>query len=499
MVAMQEHRILSTGTLLVSLLGGLFLACGVESPDGKLPEAKTKRELQDLSLPKAALSGLPFGDFSADDVEVFVRDALARRDFDAVEQEAERLLADQRDDRNANELRRLYRAISRLGDDGESEIEAALDSWVASRPDSHVALTARGEYRIGHAWEVRGTDWAREVPPERLKRFHDELQLARGDLEKAARLSSLDPNPHASLITIAMVFGEPRQLVEERYRRAIELAPGHLFARIAKLHYLNPKWGGSFEEMMDFAWECRREAERHPHAALVLAEALSQVSSWPEITRPTTFLSLLGRTRQPVVPEHYLTYAESWREVEEAYELFFERYPDDLEQRVRYVHIAYFARQWDVVVEQAEIIGARWRVWDSDDTLDRYRRKVSRAYLLYSEETEQPHDRARFFCAQAVAVDPRDPEARFEYAHALHTSGMFAEAEQQYQKAVELNPQDAASWAGLIMLAGRSWRGCGRVSELLIRSRGVEFGEEDGRRIAKIAEACDRWRQRGAR
>lgn len=122
-----------------------------------------------------------------------------------------------------------------------------FDAWVASG-SSPAAHTARGYYRSDVAFEHRGTKFAGETSEQAFEAYARTAALARADLKEAL---SLDPTRIAAyweLVSMEHVDpDERRRLFDE----ALKLDPASAILRRRYLHLLQPKWGGSFEQIAE--------------------------------------------------------------------------------------------------------------------------------------------------------------------------------------------------------------------------------------------------------
>jgi hypothetical protein len=72
------------------------------------------------------------------------------------------------------------------------------------------------------------------------------------------------------MITVELGQGRGRPRMEQWFQRAMSLSPNYYEACYAKLHYLQPKWFGSNEDMLEFAGECVNSSKWGGHVPLIL-------------------------------------------------------------------------------------------------------------------------------------------------------------------------------------------------------------------------------------
>ena len=64
----------------------------------------------------------------------------------------------------------------------------SLNEW-CGLGESHIPWIVRGILNINVGWEIRGSSWASTVPRKAMKQFHEYLELAKKDLERAYSLN----------------------------------------------------------------------------------------------------------------------------------------------------------------------------------------------------------------------------------------------------------------------------------------------------------------------
>ena len=135
------------------------------------------------------------------------------------------------------------------------EVAAALQR--ADAP-GYTQKVVRGGFLIRHAWDARGGGVIGTVTVEGARLFEERLAAAEAAL--AAAYESDGDRPHAPtrMITVCMGRGHPRAEMERWFERAMRADPDNFQACAAKLEFLHPKWGGTPEEHIGFAWQCVR-------------------------------------------------------------------------------------------------------------------------------------------------------------------------------------------------------------------------------------------------
>lgn len=493
MVCLRESILnasVSTRAVTAVLLVLLLVACGGKEAPSYLPELRVKREPDtSVGLPRAAITGVRETEFAPDPIEEMVRGAVAAGDFTPIERVVAELLPEQREGWKAAELRRIYRVFDALAEEPNVEqTKATLDRWVAAHPQSHAVWLARGEFLKSWSWVARGHGWSRDVKPANRKIFRERLALAEGDLKKALSLEKRDPNSSAGLMQIAMILGDCEG-VNRYYDTSMAASPSQLRARMTMVTALMPKWCGSEREMFAYAEACAREAERYPYAGLVPVVALLERHEFPETMGTRSFFAAFFGTNKNDVPSDPLAYAEAWRMVEDAFDKFFTRYPDDVEQRYFYVDVAERTEHWDVVAAQANAIGRQWISWEGSAKLEEYRKTASYAYQHHAYYAKLQPARAKFYYQEAIDLTPDDADVHYNYGVMLQKTNDSVEAVREYRRAMELKPKDIDPYLGIMAIHGG--RGdCTTVLELGARASGLEMDDEDATDLENMMNWC---------
>lgn len=143
-------------------------------------------------------------------------------------------------------LRPLYQADPALG--------AALDDWVAARPDSYVPWLARAHWLRKQAEARRGSDFASEVSRQEMAAVQELLARARRDLDRALAINADSYFALLGLEAIAK-HTDDDALARRALKEANRVAPRALLVRATYMVHLAPTWGGSVARMRAFAAE----------------------------------------------------------------------------------------------------------------------------------------------------------------------------------------------------------------------------------------------------
>lgn len=196
-----------------------------------------------------------------------------------------------------------------------------------------------GTFWVLSAWNARGSGWSNTVSDPGWKLFNERLQKAQTILEKAWAIDPSDPNIAIEMMNVELGQGLGRERLETWFRRAMDADPDSCRAAHGKMLYLEPKWYGTEEELMEFAHQCVATGNWKSRIPFVLISAHSD---------------LAGASRQS---NDYWKQPEVWNEVEKFYMAAFAHNPDSPYDRSYYALIAYRAEKWKLADELFSVLG----------------------------------------------------------------------------------------------------------------------------------------------
>ena len=164
-------------------------------------------------------------------------------------------------------------------------IEMQLNQWVESAPQSYAARLMRGRFLAIAGARARGTAWARLTTEGQFAQMKQLHERSRVDLLAATRLTRVPLHARMRLMWNALLGGQS-DVFREQYQLALAHSPGNMRLRRSWMESLEPRWGGSYPAMSNYAQESAR-ALSPAHAAtlrsLALADEawlLNTASSW---------------------------------------------------------------------------------------------------------------------------------------------------------------------------------------------------------------------------
>ena len=141
--------------------------------------------------------------------------------------------------------------ISTLSEGGDPQLLEGLNAWISHSPQSALPHLIRAKYFTDTAWLVRGADFDEAVPKKHKQAFQEFMDRAEAD---ARRSIALDPAIPWSYFLLLQISGsrENSPQIDQVFRDSVARFPTYYELYRIRLHYLQPKWGGSAEDMHQF-------------------------------------------------------------------------------------------------------------------------------------------------------------------------------------------------------------------------------------------------------
>lgn len=198
----------------------------------------------------------------------------------------------------------------------------------------------RGEFYIDYAWQARGDGFAGTVTEAGARLMDERLAEAENALTRAWDLNRKDARVARWMITLELGQARGRERMEMWFARAMRLDPNYQEACCAKLYYLEPKWYGSVEDMIEFGHECVTNRNWGVTIPLMLVTAHEQIEAG--------YL-------EPGQRVEYWKKPEVWNDVKSAYEAVFSR-TNDVSYRNNFLQYAMRAGDQKELYRQLAIL-----------------------------------------------------------------------------------------------------------------------------------------------
>jgi tetratricopeptide (TPR) repeat protein len=208
-------------------------------------------------------------DFSPEQYQIEIREDFDEGKLDALETR----LAQLRKSYAASECSdRPFSVIFAALLDGAPAMQRKFDNWVAGKPGSPYALTARGLHYVGRAAYVRGQDWASETTETRFAAMNRFLARAEADFNAALKLDPTFADAMVGILTSKTMGSDVASRIEA-YNRFVSNAPHSYVLDSEMLADLVPRWGGSFPMLQQFAEQRTAKAGTYTDEGLLTSRA----------------------------------------------------------------------------------------------------------------------------------------------------------------------------------------------------------------------------------
>ena len=230
-----------------------------------------------------------------------------------------------------SELVVLWNSMMHLSGDSKQAFEK-IDATLAKIPAARgLRLHLTGDFYTHYAWRARGSGLAVGVTEVGWRKFTERAAEARKALEDAWDLDPTDSQSAAAMITVEMAIGEGNRVeMEKWFSRAMEADSDNLDACNRKLLWLEPKWHGSEEDVLDFGRACRDTRNWRAGIPLLVAEAHRRLAEYLPITKRVDYYD------NPAV----------WEDIHGVYTDYLKNDPDNQLVRSEYAAFCYLCSQY---------------------------------------------------------------------------------------------------------------------------------------------------------
>ena len=203
----------------------------------------------------------------------------------------------------------------------DPNFEARLSQWVTQDRNDALPLLMRARYYFDTGWFRRGEGYIASIQPSNLKFYDDDMGKALDDVEGAIRLNPGIPYSFALRLRVLHGYGMSLRM-KNAFEEAVGKYPTYYELYDVVLETLDPKWGGTIEDMYAFVdFYAGRAADTSPLKLLYLS-LYNQLLDAASISCSDARVS--GDKLTPCVGLHMKTYArpELDGEVRVALQLF---------------------------------------------------------------------------------------------------------------------------------------------------------------------------------
>ncbi len=164
----------------------------------------------------------------------------------------------------------IYRSFPLYSWKSQQEADDYILRWLKAAPDDAYANMTRGNLLSNRAWQIRGGAVASKTVK---KQMNSAQQLAKEAAILLRRASILQPRlmpAYRTLMNAEMLAGDSDKIAET-FRQAITQSPHSYYVRNTLINFLEPKWGGSLQDMDWVVEDSEPYLARNPRLALLRA------------------------------------------------------------------------------------------------------------------------------------------------------------------------------------------------------------------------------------
>ncbi|HYK66088.1 MAG TPA: DUF4034 domain-containing protein [Patescibacteria group bacterium] len=145
----------------------------------------------------------------------------------------------------------------------DPSLSPIFEEWVKTEPNSYPAHLARAQHLMALGWQARGTRFTNKTSEQQFA----EMKTLHGEgVKEAVAAINLDPKsaPAYGLIIDAARGGGDTDLLNKAYSAGLKNVPTSLSFRLSLMDALEPRWGGSYDAMAEFAADAQKYAAQNP-------------------------------------------------------------------------------------------------------------------------------------------------------------------------------------------------------------------------------------------
>lgn len=134
--------------------------------------------------------------------------------------------------------------------------------WLEFAPSSPYAQVARGFYLEAAGYAARGGDWAYKTPREKMQAMSKHFDKAEEHLRRAIKMQPRLLDAYIGLMSIGRA--DRQDVGEWAFKQARVIDPGCAEVARYRMMALEPRWGGSQEEMLAYAEQLKPLVPQRP-------------------------------------------------------------------------------------------------------------------------------------------------------------------------------------------------------------------------------------------
>ncbi|HOJ77078.1 MAG TPA: tetratricopeptide repeat protein [Bacillota bacterium] len=160
----------------------------------------------------------------------------------------------------------------------DQSYQGRLDQWVKKFPTAYQPYLARASFFNHLAWESRGYRWASETSAEQFANMKHYFQEANQDLQVVLEMEPNHLVAYDLLLSMNTALGN-KEINYNLIKKALQFAPNSFLLRSRYIHSIRPRWGGSYQQMRQFAKEAQKFNNTNPRLKVLLGFANADLAN----------------------------------------------------------------------------------------------------------------------------------------------------------------------------------------------------------------------------
>lgn len=152
----------------------------------------------------------------------------------------------------------------RINDAISAQHQALTARWVREQPNEPVVHVLRMQALIEQAWRVRGSGYAKTVPPHAWEEFRRLLTEAAEHAARHSAVTRLTPLTYMQLLIVGRGLDWPDERMQALLQQGLQQFPHALVLYQVGLQHHLPKWGGDERKTHRYIEQAAREQRLGP-------------------------------------------------------------------------------------------------------------------------------------------------------------------------------------------------------------------------------------------
>lgn len=149
-----------------------------------------------------------------------------------------------------------------------------FQQWINATPNNYQPYLARATFYYSYGWDARGGKFIHKTTASQLSAMKKHFTLAKSDISKSLSIYKQSVLPYCLLIGIAKTERNSDPSAKKLLKQALRYNPASFEVRQFFIDSLLPRWGGSYQAMVDFAEKAQPYAYKNKNIKTLQGYAL---------------------------------------------------------------------------------------------------------------------------------------------------------------------------------------------------------------------------------